>query len=188
LIGVTALYVAAAKAGLAYSVVGSTVTLVWAPSGIALAALLVFGWRLAFAVALGAFLANAGTGIPLLAACSIAAGNTLEALVGAWLLLRIPQFDGGLKTRRDVLALIVLAAILSTSLSASVGTATLAGAGTVATEDYATVWLQWWLGDMMGMLVVAPPLLLSTRVALRPPSPRKLAEAFFLASALLIVC
>ena len=67
-LGVTALYVAAAKVGLMYAVVGSTVTLLWAPSGIALAALLLYGWRMAFAVALGAFLANSGTGLPFLAA------------------------------------------------------------------------------------------------------------------------
>ena len=127
LIGVTALYVAAAKVGLTYAVVGSTVSLVWAPSGIALAALLVLGWRMAFAVAFGAFLANVGTGIPLLGACSIAAGNTLEAVVGAGLLLRFPGFDIGLRTRRDAFALIVFAAILSTTLSASVGVAALAG-------------------------------------------------------------
>jgi integral membrane sensor domain MASE1 len=56
------LYAAAATGGLMYAVVGSTVTLVWAPSGIALAALLVYGYRLSLGVALGAFLANAWTG------------------------------------------------------------------------------------------------------------------------------
>jgi signal transduction histidine kinase len=187
LIGVTALYVAAAKVGLTYAVVGSTVSLVWAPSGIALAALLVFGWRMAFAVTLGAFLANLGTGIPLLAACSIAAGNTLEAVVGAGLLQRFPGFQIGLKTRRDVFALILLAAFLSTTLSALVGAATLAGAGVIATQDYATVWLKWWLGDMMGVLVVAPPLLFVARAALRAPSLWEVAEALCLVAILLIV-
>lgn len=187
LIGVTAVYAAAAKVGLMYAIVGSTVSLVWAPSGIALAALLVFGWRMMFAVALGAFLGNAGTGIPLLAACGIAAGNTLAAMVGAWLLLRFPRFDIGLNTRRDVFAFIVLAAILSTTLSALVGLATLALAGAVAAQDYASVWLKWWLGDMMGMLVVAPPLLLATRVTLRAPSPREVAEALGLMTLLLMV-
>ena len=187
LIGVTALYVAAAKVGLTYAVVGNTVSLVWAPSGIALAALLVLGWRMAYAVAFGAFLANVGTGIPLLGACSIAAGNTLEAVVGAGLLLRFPGFDIGLRTRRDVFVLILLAAILSTTLSASVGVATLAGSGAVATQDYATVWLKWWLGDMMGVLVVAPPLLLAARATLRAPSPWDVAEALCLVTLLVIV-
>ena len=186
-IGITALYLAAAKAGLAQAVVGSTVSLAWAPSGIALAALLLYGWRMAFAVALGAFLANAGTGVPMVAAGSIAAGNTLEALVGAWLLARFPGFDVGLRTRRDVLALIVLAAFLATMISAFVGVATLAGIGTVPPQDYATAWVKWWLGDMMGMLVVAPPLLLWMREPLHAPSPGKVLEALCLLALLVIV-
>lgn len=186
-IGITALYVAAAKAGLAHAVVGSTVSLAWAPSGIALAALLLYGWRMAFAVALGAFLANAGTGVPLVAACSIAAGNTLEALGGAWLLARFPGFDVGLRTRRDVLALIVLAAFFATMISAFIGVATLAGIGAVPPQDYATAWVKWWLGDMMGMLVVAPPLLLWMREPLHAPSPAKVVEALCLLALLVIV-
>ena len=185
-LGVTALYVAAAKVGLMYAVVGSTVTLLWAPSGIALAALLLYGWRMAFAVALGAFLANSGTGLPFLAACSIAAGNTLEALVGAWLLVRLARVQYRLETQRDVFALIALAALVSTTLSALVGVATLTWLGTVDFKDYFTVWLKWWLGDMMGVLVVAP-LLLSWMHLERVPSPRMLAEAFCLIAALVVV-
>lgn len=186
-IGITALYLAAAQAGLALAVVGNTVTLAWAPSGIALAALLLYGWRMAFAVALGAFLANAGTGVPLIAACSIAAGNALEALGGAWLLARFPGFDVGLRTRRDVLALIVLAAFFTTMISAFVGVATLAAIGTVLPQDYATAWVKWWLGDMMGMLVVAPPLLLWLREPMHAPSPGKVVEALCLLALLVIV-
>lgn len=186
-VGVTALYVAAAKAGLAHAVVGTTVTLAWAPSGIALAAVLVYGRRMAFAVALGAFLANADTGIPLAAACSIAAGNTLEALTGAWLLSRFPGFDTGLRTRRDVLALVILAAFFGTMTSASAGVATLAAIGTVPPHAYFAAWVKWWLGDMMGMLVVAPPLLLWTREPLRLPSPAKAVEAFCLLVLVVIV-
>jgi signal transduction histidine kinase len=185
LLGVTSLYLAAAKVGLTYAVVDSTVSLVWAPSGIALAALLVFGWRMAIGVALGAFLANVGTGIPLLAACSIAVGNTLAAVVGTMLLLRFPGFSIGLRTRSDVFALILLGAMLATMVSASVGAATLAMAGTM--QDPAAVWLKWWLGDMIGVLVVAPPLLLATTATLRAPSAAKVAEALCLLAVLLVV-
>lgn len=186
-LGVTALYFVAAKAGLAQAVVGTTVTLAWAPSGIALAAVLLHGRRMAFAVAAGAFLANAGTGVPLAAACSIAAGNTLEALSGAWLLGRFPGFDAGLRTRRDVLALLVLAACLATMVSALVGVATLATIGTVAPQDYATAWVKWWLGDMMGVLVAAPPLLLWMREPFRLPSLAKFVEAVCLLALLVLV-
>jgi two-component system, NarL family, sensor histidine kinase FusK len=142
---------------------------------------------MAFAVALGAFVANVGTGIPLLAACSIAAGNTLEAVVGAALLLRFRGFDSGLRARRDVFALILFGAVLSTMASASVGVATLGLAAIVAPQDYAAVWLKWWLGDMMGVLVMAPPLLLAARATLRQPTVREAAEAVCLLTLLVAV-
>ena len=159
LTGVALLYFVAAQAGLMFAAVGGTVTLVWPPSGIALVAILAFGYRLSFGIALGAFLANAWTGLPLLLAAGIAIGNVLEALAGAYLLKRLAGFRNTLERRRDVFALITLAALCSTTIAASLGVATLTLGGIVSLGEYASVWLQWWLGDMMGVLVVAPPLL-----------------------------
>src|SRR5207248_7336727 len=81
-----AVYVAAAKGGLLLATVGAQVTLVWPPTGLALAALLLGGSRLWPGVALGATLANASTGVSLATACGMGMGNTLEALVAAGLL------------------------------------------------------------------------------------------------------
>jgi signal transduction histidine kinase len=187
LTGVALLYFAVAQAGLMFAVVGSTVTLVWPPSGIALVAILVFGYRIAFGIALGAFLANAWTGLPILLATGIAIGNALEALAGAFLLKRLAGFRNTLDRRRDVFALIILAAICSTTISAFVGVATLTLGGIVSFGEYASVWLKWWLGDMMGVLVVAPPLL----VWLTHPRPvlssLKTVEAVGLLALLLVV-
>ena len=77
--GVSGAYVCAAKVGLDLSVAHGVVTPVWAPSGIALAALVVFGRRFWPAVLLGAFISNATSGAGLLVAGAIALGNTLEA-------------------------------------------------------------------------------------------------------------
>src|SRR5262245_6364623 len=85
-------YLAAAKLGLSMAFVAEQVTAVWPPTGIALAALVLGGYRLWPGITLGAFLANAIAGAPLGAAAGIALGNTLEALVGAWLLRRV-RFD-----------------------------------------------------------------------------------------------
>jgi len=183
LLGVILLYLAAAQGGLMVAVVGSTVSLVWAPSGIALAALLLYGRRMALGVFLGAFAANAWTGIPLPAALSIALGNVLEALAGAWLLGRLAQQPGALGSLRDVLVLIVGAALLSTTLSAAVGVATLTWIGAVEPADAATVGLKWWLGDMMGVLVVTP-LLLLLHGRLRWPTRREALEGLCLFAAL----
>jgi signal transduction histidine kinase len=159
LLCVVLVYAGAAIGGLSQAVVGNTVTLVWAPSGIALAALFIFGFRMAAGVALGAFLANAWTGVSLWVAAGIAAGNTLEAVAGALLLTRFTDFSSGLHRRRDVFALIGLAAVASTMLSASIGVLTLLSGGLVTVANAAGVWVKWWLGDMMGVLVVAPALL-----------------------------
>lgn len=187
LAGVALLYFAAAQVGLAFAVVGSTVTLAWPPSGIALVAILVFGYRIAFGIALGAFLANAWTGLPPLVAAGIAIGNTLEPVVGALLLQRLASFRNTLERRSDVFALILLAAVFSTTLSALVGVASLTLGGIVAVGNYVSVWLKWWLGDMMGVLVVAPPLLVWFSHARPVFSSLKAVEAVSLSASLLVV-
>jgi PAS domain S-box-containing protein len=155
---VSGLYVGAAKLGIELSVAHGVITPVWAPTGIALAALVLFGRRLWPAVALGAFVANATSGAALVEAAAIASGNTLEAVVGATLLARV-GFRPALDRVRDVLALIILGAVVSTAVSATNGVTTLWLAGDVSGSSYASEWLLWWVGDGMGDLIVAPLLL-----------------------------
>lgn len=186
--GVAVLYFLAAQAGLMYAVVGNTVTLVWPPSGIALVAVLVFGARMSFGIALGALLANAWAGLPILLAAGIALGNALEAVTGAFLLRRLARFRDSLERRRDVFALIVLAAMLSTMIAASLGVTTLTLGGIVPAGESAAAWLRWWLGDMMGVLVVAPPLLVWINLPRPVLTPLKTLEAFGLLASLLLVC
>src|SRR6516164_9524232 len=84
-----AVYFGAAKLGLTMAFVAEQVTAVWPPTGISLAALLFFGYRLWPGIALGAFLVNATANEPVGVAAGIAVGNTLEALVGVWMLRRL---------------------------------------------------------------------------------------------------
>jgi signal transduction histidine kinase len=155
---VAALYVGAAKIGLALSVAYSNVTPVWAPAGISLAALLLFGYRVWPGVAIGAFVANVTTPIPIWVAACICAGNTLEALVGTYLLRRI-DFRTQLDRVRDVLSLVMFGAALSTFVSATIGTTALMLGDEIPAARYAFAWRLWWLGDAMGILLVAPLLL-----------------------------
>jgi PAS domain S-box-containing protein len=172
-----AVYYGAAKLGLTMAFVAEQVTAVWPPTGIALAALLLFGYRIWPGIALGAFLANATANAPLAAAAGITLGNTLEALVGAWLLLSLVKFDPALGRVKDVLSLVVLAAGLSTIVSATIGATSLCLAGVKPWAVFPSIWSVWWLGDAMGNLVVAPLLLTWAgwrRVAWRP---RRVVEA-----------
>ena len=186
LLAVTALYVAAAKVGLAYAVVGSTVSLFWAPSGIALVVMLCFGNRMVAAVFTGAFLANASTDVPLWTALTIAVGNALEAVVGAQL-LRAARFGQGLRAVRDVFSLVGLAAVAGTAVSALIGVTSLSAAGRLPADSFLHTLQTWWLADMMGVLVVAPPLLLSLNGPPRLPPARQAAEFGALLAALTLV-
>jgi integral membrane sensor domain MASE1/anti-sigma regulatory factor (Ser/Thr protein kinase) len=158
---VAAAYYGAAKLGLSLAFETGSVTAVWPPTGIALAAVLLLGYRIWPAVALGAFLANSWTGVPLYAVLGITVGNTLEALAGAFLLRRLAQFRPSLERVRDVLALVTLAAGLSTTISATLGVTSLLLAGEIDAEAFGSVWRTWWLGDLGGDLVVAPALLVA---------------------------
>jgi signal transduction histidine kinase/integral membrane sensor domain MASE1 len=152
-------YVVGAKLGLSFAVVAEQVTAVWPPTGIALAAVLLVGPRLGPAVWLGAFLANATANEPLLTAAGIATGNTLEALVAAWLLQRVVGFGRSVDRLRDALGLVVLGALVSSAVSATIGVTSLVLGGVQPWAAFGRIWHVWWLGDAMGALVVAPLIL-----------------------------
>ncbi len=177
----TGLYFLTAKLGLALSVVGKSVTLIWPPSGLSLAALLIFGYRLWPGVALGSFIVNALTAtVPLAAALGMATGNTLEAVVGAYLLHRIVGTPFSLDRVRHVVALIVVAATGSTLISATLGVLSLCAGGVVPWSSFLSVVRVWWMGDAMGDLVFAPVLLVWTRRDDLPWSALRVVEAMVL--------
>jgi integral membrane sensor domain MASE1/anti-sigma regulatory factor (Ser/Thr protein kinase) len=160
LVGVAAVYYGSAKLGLELAFETRSVTAVWPPTGIALAAVVLWGRRMWPAIALGAFLANSWTGIPLYAVLGITAGNTLEALLGAYLLRRFAGFRPRLERVRDVVSLVVAGA-LSTTISATLGVTSLLVADAISGDQFGSVWRTWWLGDLGGDLVVAPALLIA---------------------------
>jgi integral membrane sensor domain MASE1 len=161
ILGLAAVYYGAAKLGLSLAFETASVTAVWPPTGIALAALVLFGFRLWPGVALGAFLANAWTGVPFLTVLGITAGNTLEALAGAYLLVSVAGFRPSLERAVDVLRLVLLGAVISTAVSATIGTSSLLAGGEIDGEEFGSVWRTWWFGDMGGALVVAPALMVA---------------------------
>jgi signal transduction histidine kinase len=152
-------YFTTAKLGLSLGAVSGFATPVWPPTGIGLAALLLFGVRLWPGIWLGAFLVNWWMDAPVWVACGMATGNTLEVLLGTYLLRRSDGFHLSLDRIRDVLALVFLAALLSTTVSATLGVTSLWLGGLVATHAAGFTWLAWWIGDALGALVVAPLLL-----------------------------
>jgi integral membrane sensor domain MASE1 len=161
ILAIAAVYYGAAKLGLDLAFAASSVTAVWPPTGIALAAIILWGYRMWPGVALGAFFANLWTGVPLYTVLGITFGNTLEALAGAYLLCEFADFRPSLQRVRDVLALVALAAVMSTTIAATVGVTSLLVGGEIVAGDFGLVWRSWWLGDMGGDLVVGTALLVA---------------------------
>jgi two-component system cell cycle sensor histidine kinase/response regulator CckA len=154
----TALYFGAAKLGFVAAFAQGNVSSIWPPTGLAFAALLLFGPRLWPGIVLGEFLANASTGTPLVSAFGMGVGNTLEALLGVALLHRA-GFHRSLDRLQDVLGL-TLSALVSPVSSATIGVASLLLGGVIASPAAGSTWLVWWSGDVMGALVVTPVLLI----------------------------
>jgi PAS domain S-box-containing protein len=149
---------------------------VWPATGVAIAAVLLFGTQIWPAVAAGAFFVNATTSGSLTASAGIAAGNTLEALAGGWLLQRFGGASAAL-TAPGIFRLAAVAAPAAT-LAATIGVGTLEIAGLMGVADPGTVWVTWWLGDLTGAILVAPLILLFARPsadALAPHRPIELA-------------
>ena len=129
---------------------------VWPAYGIALAAFLVCGYRVWPAIALGAFLVAFFSPVTHLAALGQAAGATLAAFSGAFLLQRVAKFDKSLSRLRDAIALVVLGALGSALVSASIGTSVLYATEVHAYSGLGSAWLIYWLGDATGVLLITP--------------------------------
>jgi len=178
--GIAIVYFVAAQFGFRVAFVAQQVTTVWAPTGIAIAGLILGGIRLWPAVWIGAFLANATTDAPLWASAIIASGNTCEALLAAWALKRWTNFDASLTRVRDVVLFIGVAVASAPIASATIGVITLCAAHVQPWDRFATLWFDWWVGDAVGALLAAPAIMTVARA--EPAAARRL-----LTSAMLIV-
>jgi signal transduction histidine kinase len=160
LIGLLAIaYFIAGKLGLMLASLHASASPVWPPAGIALAAMLLFGYRVWPAILVGAFLVNLTTAGNVATSLAIAAGNTLEALAGAWLVNRFGDGKNFCDRPQGVFKFAIAAAI-STVISAAVGVTSLALAGFANWGSYSAIWVTWWLGDVTSDLVVTPLILL----------------------------
>lgn len=155
----TVLYFVAAKLSLKLAFLHVSASPVWPPAGIALAALLLLGYRVWPAIFVGAFLVNLTTAGNVFTSLGIATGNTLEAVTGAWLMHR---FAGGAQAfdRAQNVFKFSLVVLISTLVSPTIGLTSLALAGYADWAHYSAIWLTWWLGDATGDFIVAPLLIL----------------------------
>lgn len=152
-------YTLGAELGLRLAFENRNVTPVWPPTGIALAALLVWGYRVTPGIAIGAVIANYLNNAGIEASLGIAFGNTLAPALGAFALKRL-GLDNKLARVRDVLLLVFVGGFLAMTISASAGTGVLLATRQVAEGMLRSVWLVWWVGDAIGVVLFTPFLIL----------------------------
>ena len=158
---VTLVYFVVGKFGLMLASLHASASPVWPSAGIALGAILFLGYRVWPAIFVGAFLVNITNAGDVATSLAIAAGNTLEALAGAWLVIRFARGKNFCDRPQDVFKFALIAAT-STMISPLFGVTTLALAGFADWTHYSAIWVTWWLGDATGDLVFTPLVVLWT--------------------------
>jgi signal transduction histidine kinase/ActR/RegA family two-component response regulator len=154
--GLLLIYFAAGKFGLAFfGLIHPSASAVWLPTGVAMAAFLLFGLRLVPAVFVGAFLVNVTTAGSIPTSLGVAFGNTLEGILAAALVERFAGGRQAFDTVAGILKFAGLGAVLSTTVSATIGVASLSLGGFLPTQE-GEIWFTWWLGDAAGAVLVTP--------------------------------
>ncbi|MFE0457307.1 MASE1 domain-containing protein [Streptomyces sp. NPDC058914] len=172
-VAVAACYYAAGRLGLLRELVveGAVFTPIWPPSGVAVACLLILGIRAWAGIALGAFLVIMSLTSLRPDVLVNMVGNT-AAPVLAYLMLRRVGFRSDLARLRDGMSLVFLGALTAMLLSSTIGVGLLVVTDRLATDSFWPVWLAWWVGDAMGVLLVTPVLLLLHNLRSPPPLAR----------------
>jgi len=176
-VALLAVYVVAGKYGLKLAFLNASATSVWAPTGIAIAAVLLAGYRVWIPIFIGAFLVNFTTAGNIITSLWIASGNTLEAVAAGYL---VNRYAGGTQIFlrvKNIFLYIVIAGVVATAISATSGVTVLALNGFVKGGNYGPVWLTWWLGDFVSALLVAPFILIWSMLPFPNLPPRRIIEA-----------
>jgi diguanylate cyclase (GGDEF)-like protein len=158
-VGLTALYFLTGKLGLMLAFVHPSATAVWPPTGIALAAFLLFGYEVWPGILIGAFLVNVTTAGSVPVCLAIAVGNTLEGFAGAYLVNKRASGRKFINRTEDFLSFVIFAGICSTMISATIGVTSLTLGGYSGWVHYGSIWSTWWLGDATSDLIIAPLIL-----------------------------
>jgi signal transduction histidine kinase len=181
-----AVYFVAARFGLRLASLHPSATPVWPPTGISLAALLIFGYRVWPGILLGAFLANLMTAGTAATSIGIAIGNTLEGVVSAFLVRRFSMGGDSFDHPYEFFKFALLAGSAGPVVSATCGVGSLALGGFLPPAQAGSIWFTWWVGDATAQLVVAPLLLLWWGPWGPPWKRRRIVEALLVMGGVLV--
>lgn len=186
LVGLVVVYVLAGKLGLRLAYVHASASAVWPATGIAIAAVVLYGFRVWPAIFGAAFLVNLTTAGTVLTSLAIAAGNTLEALAAGYLVIHSAGGRDAFKRSQNIFRFALFAAILATAISATVGATTLVVSGMAPWSAFTAILSTWWLGDAVGAVIVTPLVLLWIENPQPQWTRRQLLELVFLFGGLLL--
>ncbi len=165
---VAGIYFVTGKAGLALAQASGNMSLVWPATGLAIAALLLLGPAVWPAIAAGALLVGITTSRNLPVALAISAGNTLEAVLGTWLICRMAGGWRAFERSQHIFRFCLVTGCLAAPVSATLGAFGLCLGGLAPWSHYAALWAHWWLGDTVSAITIAPLIVLMAT----QPAPR----------------
>jgi len=164
--GLAAAYFITGKLGTFLAIPPGYATAIWPPSGIALAGMLIYGYRVWPGILLGSFLVDLSatlvTGSPsetltsVITTLAIGGGASLQAVAGAYLVGRFAGFPNSLTREKEVFLLFLFGGILSTLINSTIAVSTLVAAGRVAAANFPVNWGTWWMGDALGIFIFTP--------------------------------
>jgi diguanylate cyclase (GGDEF)-like protein/PAS domain S-box-containing protein len=159
LLGLALLYALLVQVVLSFLTTDGNISPVWLPSGLGLAVLIIGGRRLWPGIFIGAMAAYLALGRSVPVSFFIACSNVIEPLLAMWLLYRTKRFNPALEHLNDFLWLFFIGSLVA-ALAAMMGVITLAGANMLPSEAVASGWLYWWRGNLFGIALLTPSILI----------------------------
>jgi integral membrane sensor domain MASE1 len=157
---VALVYFVVGKIGLRPGTPNDSVTAIWLPAGISLAALLLRGYRVWPGAFLGTFLLSVAIIGSISISLLLAAGNILTVFLAIYLINRYAHGKSAFFKASDALRFVFFGAMLAPALCATQGVTFLCLGGFAKLTDLPSLWFVWWVGDMLGVLFVTPFLVL----------------------------
>lgn len=166
IIGLALAYSVTGKLGTFLAIPPGYATAIWPASGIALAGILIYGYRIWPGILLGAFLVNFSNALvagslsdiitSVIITLAMSVGASLQAVAGVYLVHRYAGFPNSLTREKDVLLFFLFGGILSTLINATISVSALVAAERIPVTNFLASWETWWMGDALGVFIFSP--------------------------------
>ena len=170
MLGLTLAYWGSGKLATFLAIPPGYATAIWPPSGIALAGILLYGYRVWPGIFVGSFLVNLSTSLAavsdsealssVLVTLAISGGASLQAIGGTYLLRRYVNFPNPLAREKEVFSFLLFGGLFSSLVNSTIAVSTLVATARIPAANFLTNWGTWWLGDALGIFIFTPLMLI----------------------------